>query len=303
MVGLLVVVSPYASGAITVLFDEDFERLSETLTRVENVRTSLQSSSDAFTGRTSARLEGSRLIAQRFSRRIPGWRYRIVQNPADETEARWLIWAWKKTKGSDGMMIQFADDGRWGRVGRATEPPPAQGTLRYIAGVNPTGWTAIQVDEHAPFDEWVVVTRDLWADFGEFTITGIAFTPFDGVGLFDTVYLAHTERELARIVVGESPRTLIEDPPSNHWYPEGTTEILLSTSSYNNPGGHWHWRLNAPFPKSGVAGGTMAPDGNSATITGLADRQTYAVYVVPVDADHQIIGPQDSATFYIAGSP
>jgi hypothetical protein len=303
VVGFLVVVSPHASATITVLFDEDFERLGETLTQWENVRASLQSSSDSFTGLISARIEGPGLITQRQHPRIPGWRYRIVESPADGTEARWFMWAWKKTEGSDGMMIQFTDDGRWGDTGPELVDPPAPGTRRYIAGENQTSWSGVQVAEHAPFDEWIVVVRDLWADFGEFTLTGIAFTPFDGVGLYDTVYLAHTKGELASIVAGDTPITVIEEPVSSHWFPEGTTEILLSTSSYNSSGGHWHWRLNKPFPKSGVAGGTMAPDGNSATIAGLADRQTYAVYVVPVDADHQIIGPQDSATFYIAGSP
>jgi hypothetical protein len=42
-----------------------------------------------------------------------------------------------------------------------------------------------------------VVTRDLFADFGAFTLTGIAFTPGPGeYALFDHVYLARTADDL-----------------------------------------------------------------------------------------------------------
>jgi biopolymer transport protein ExbB len=51
------------------------------------------------------------------------------------------------------------------------------------------------VDDKIPTD-WVVVTRDLYADFGEFTWTGIALSPVDGeYGLFDHIYLGKTTRD------------------------------------------------------------------------------------------------------------
>ena len=37
--------------------------------------------------------------------------------------------------------------------------------------------------------EWVVVTRDLWKDFGDFTLTGIAPTAIGGDALFDRIEL------------------------------------------------------------------------------------------------------------------
>ena len=38
--------------------------------------------------------------------------------------------------------------------------------------------------------EFTVVTRDLFADFGEFTLTGLALSPVDGeFALFDHIYL------------------------------------------------------------------------------------------------------------------
>ena len=42
--------------------------------------------------------------------------------------------------------------------------------------------------------DWVVVTRDLYTDFGAVTFDGVAFTPMtgDGAGLFDHMYLGRT---------------------------------------------------------------------------------------------------------------
>ena len=37
--------------------------------------------------------------------------------------------------------------------------------------------------------DWTVVTRDLWKDFSEFTLTGIAPTAMDGAALFDRIEL------------------------------------------------------------------------------------------------------------------
>lgn len=40
--------------------------------------------------------------------------------------------------------------------------------------------------------EWTVVTVDLWKDFGEFALTGIAPTAMGGKALFDRIELLHT---------------------------------------------------------------------------------------------------------------
>lgn len=60
--------------------------------------------------------------------------------------------------------------------------------FRYFAGENTSGWSATRVAEKAP-DEWTVVERDLWKDFGDATITGIAPTAMGGAVLFDRVEL------------------------------------------------------------------------------------------------------------------
>jgi hypothetical protein len=80
-------------------------------------------------------------------------------------------------------MVQFPDNAAWGAVTTPCVEPPAPGTRRYIAGENVTGWTGICVSQDVPA-QWTVVARDLFADFGEFTMTGMALTPFtdDGNG-------------------------------------------------------------------------------------------------------------------------
>ena len=62
---------------------------------------------------------------------------------------------------------------------------------RYYCGQNTTGWQAVEVSPEAP-DDWVVVTRDLWQDFGSFTLTGIAPTAMGGEAFFDSIELLRT---------------------------------------------------------------------------------------------------------------
>ena len=115
---------------------------------------------------------------QRWSLRIPGWQYRIVENPAPG-EYRYLRFAWKSC-GGQGVMIELAVDGNW--------PPADKPIWRYYSGQNTTGWAARQVAAEAP-QQWVEVTCDLWKDFGAFTLTGIAPTAIGGDALFDRIEL------------------------------------------------------------------------------------------------------------------
>ena len=115
---------------------------------------------------------------QRWNLQIPGWEYPIAENPGPG-EFRFLRFAWK-SQGGQGVMIELAGDGKW--------PPADKPLWRYYAGKNTTGWEAVQVSDEAP-GEWVVVTRDLWSDFGPFTLTGIAPTAIGGKALFDRIEL------------------------------------------------------------------------------------------------------------------
>jgi putative membrane-bound dehydrogenase-like protein len=131
-------------------------------------------SSDVLNGRVSLRVTPP----QRFSPRIAGWNFKIREKPGPG-EYRYLRFAWK-TDGADGVMLEFADNGRW--------PAADKPMRRYYSGKNTTAWKATEVSANAP-SKWTEQTRDLWADFGDFTLTGIAPTAIGGPVLFDRVEL------------------------------------------------------------------------------------------------------------------
>ena len=115
---------------------------------------------------------------QRFSPRIHGWSFPIREKPA-AGEFRYIRFAWKSVE-ADGVMLEFAAEGRW--------PPSDKPLRRYHAGRNTTGWQSKEVDPTSP-REWTVVTRDLWQDMGDFTLTGFAPTAMGGSALFDRIEL------------------------------------------------------------------------------------------------------------------
>ncbi|MEQ1826789.1 MAG: PVC-type heme-binding CxxCH protein [Pirellula sp.] len=113
---------------------------------------------------------------QRFSSRIPGWSFRIRENP-QAGEFRYLRFAWKSS-GAKCVMLEVAADGQW--------PAANKPQRRYHSGDNSSGWQSTQIDLAAP-EEWTVVTRDLWRDVGDLTLTGIAPTAMGGPALFDRI--------------------------------------------------------------------------------------------------------------------
>ena len=127
-----------------------------------------------FAGESSLRVTPP----QRSAARIAGWEFRIREQPA-VGEYRYIRFAWKAPQAS-GVMIELAADGQW--------PPADQPVRRYFAGRNLTAWQAIGIAPQRPSD-WTVMTRDLWADFGDFTLTGFAPTAIDGPALFDRMEL------------------------------------------------------------------------------------------------------------------
>jgi putative membrane-bound dehydrogenase-like protein len=115
---------------------------------------------------------------QRFSARINGWKYRIVEHPAAPDEFRYLRQAWRAT--GDGVMIELAASGQW--------PRPDDSRRRYFAGKNTTAWQARQVSANVP-GGWREEIFDLWRDCGAFTLTGIAPTAMGGPAFFDRIEL------------------------------------------------------------------------------------------------------------------
>ena len=121
---------------------------------------------------------------QRHSKRIPGWAFRIRENPG-AGEYRYLRLAWKAPKAA-GVMVELADNGAW--------PSSGSPERRYYSGKNTSDWQATRVSEKRPTD-WTMVTRDLWKDFGDMTLTGIAPTALGGAVWFDRIELLRTPDE------------------------------------------------------------------------------------------------------------
>ncbi len=134
---------------------------------------------DKFSGKAAAKVTPD----QRFNPALPGLEVKIRQNPGPG-EFRYIRFAWKK-KGGQAICIQLNHDGTWGPAAGS-----ANHSFRYHAGPGQCYGASLAVAPKPP-DNWTVVTRDLFADFGEFTLSGIALSPVDGeYGLFDHIYLA-----------------------------------------------------------------------------------------------------------------
>ena len=77
-------------------------------------------------------------------------------------------------------MLEILDNG--------TGPEPNDPKRRYYSGKNTSKWKATQISGETP-GEWTVVTRDMWKEFGDFTLTGIAPTALGGPAWFDKIEL------------------------------------------------------------------------------------------------------------------
>ena len=145
---------------------------------------------DKFSGDSSIKVTPD----QRYNELLPGLGLKIRENPA-EGEYRYLQFAWKK-KGGQSICLQLNHDGNWGPAEAAK--PGAK--FRYHSGPGPECYGAsVLIDKQLP-EEFVLVTRDLFADFGEFTLTGLALSPVDGeFGLFDHLFVARQASDLEAV--------------------------------------------------------------------------------------------------------
>jgi hypothetical protein len=125
---------------------------------------------------------------QRFNPSLPGLGVKIRKDPKTG-EYRYIQYAWKK-RGGERVCLQLNHDGMWG-------PNRTPAKFRYDTGpaAGETFDGALRVADKLPA-EWIVVTRDLYADNGEFTLNGIALSAVDGeFALFDHIYLGRTLRD------------------------------------------------------------------------------------------------------------
>lgn len=192
-------VPPKADGPVVDLLDEGLDALLPLLTNTGGGEpgTAQREDRDVFAGLAALRVKP----IQKYQPRLPGWDFRVVEKPQKAGEFRFLRYAWKK-RGGTGVMVQLHD-------------PTRSWVVRYVAGPNSVGWQATSVADAAPAG-WAVVTRDLFKDYGDLTLTGIAFTPMDGDGgLFDHVLLGRTVADLDRATDAALGRVTPAAPPAD----------------------------------------------------------------------------------------
>ncbi|HZN33081.1 MAG TPA: hypothetical protein VFB80_04650 [Pirellulaceae bacterium] len=170
---------------------EDDEKFAALLTEGEG--RAIPDQRDKYSGTYSLRITGD----QKFNPNLPNLGMKIRENPGPG-EYRYIRFAWKKA-GGNSICLQLNHDGTWGPGGTGREGAK----FRYHAGPGGECYGAsLTIDEKLPAPRFVVVTRDLFADFGEFTLTGLAFSPVDGqAALFDHLYLARQPEDFSLLKV------------------------------------------------------------------------------------------------------
>ena len=138
---------------------------------------------DKFSGQTCLRINGD----QKYATKLPGLSVKVRENPGPG-EVRYIRFAWKKT-GGNSICLQLNHDGTFGPGGTGREGAK----FRYHAGPGGECYGgSLVIDEKLPA-KFEVVTRDLFADFGEFTLDGLAFSAVDGqAAFFDHLYLGRS---------------------------------------------------------------------------------------------------------------
>ncbi|MCS6864318.1 MAG: hypothetical protein RMJ56_03190 [Gemmataceae bacterium] len=190
---------PPADGAVVELADESLDQFLPVLHNdfSHEVGQAVREDRDVFAGVEAAKV----VPMQRYRSTIPGWKFSIVEKPARAGEFRYLRFAWKKNGGT-GIMIQFHDLHKtW--------------AMRYHAGRNVFNWEPSKsVAAQLPGD-WELVTRDLFADYGAFVLTGMALSPLDGqFALFDHVLLGRSRDDLDKATDAALGRIRLEKIPT-----------------------------------------------------------------------------------------
>jgi hypothetical protein len=225
---------------------------------------------EVFSGESSIKIT----ILQRYCNFIPAWAYRIAEKPK-EGEYRYLRFAWK-SDGLTGIMLQLHDDKDW--------------FIRYTAGANKFGWETKFVSETLP-QEWTMVTVDLFKDFGEREIHGIALTTFDGAaGYFDHIYFGRTIEELDAIdatgLGKDGPLKLAPEEVEKHWSELTSPDASLAYRSF--------WTLAAGGESAQGFLAKKVPDADAPP----ADAAAIAEWIKQLDDDDFAV--REQATIQLA---
>jgi hypothetical protein len=133
-------------------------------------------------GKAALRVDALAGDFQRFNTNIPSLGELPITKAPKVGEYRYITFAWKK-KGGTGVQLQLhATTNTWGH--------------RYHAGDNMQAWNpSIQVTPDFPKD-WQIHTRDLFEDWGEMVVTGLAFSCSSlDYAIWDHVVFHRTEED------------------------------------------------------------------------------------------------------------
>ncbi len=200
---------------IAVVFDEDRSFVD----RLPDGEGSLElATADVSSGTVALKIAGG----ERSNALINGVELPLREHPR-LGEYRYLRFAWKKPDG-ELVALSVAHDGLLGLPEMAFDgprpqafrPPAAQREFarrrdprrliqsddrgarygyRYDSGALQTDQPVLRLDRKVPAN-WIVHTRDLFAEFGAFTLTGIGIqSQGGGAALFDQIYLARTQAD------------------------------------------------------------------------------------------------------------
>jgi hypothetical protein len=167
----------FAAEVFTILA-ENVDEVLGFLTSGEG--TAKKATTNPRSGSEALQVDATGGDGQKFNPTVPDWAFQIVENPSATDEFRYITFSWRKD-GGEGIQLQLhGNPDTWGH--------------RYHAGNNVKNWNpSIQVSTQIPTN-WVSQTEDLFADWGEFTLTGVAFSSWDGnAGFWDDMFLHQTE--------------------------------------------------------------------------------------------------------------
>jgi len=152
---------------------------------------------------TAALIEDDQHSGQRCLKLTPagGFHYKLAEPLRVRAEPGWgefrhLRFAFRKF-GKGRISLEL--------TGQTVRGEP----MRYDAGIGePVKGQARRVWVQALPAEWIVMTRDLWAEFGDAEITGITLSAVDGeYALFDHIYLGRSTADFEKIAANTTPET------------------------------------------------------------------------------------------------
>ncbi len=171
-----------------------------------------------FTGKACLKVTAP----QRFSPEIKGWSYQIKKDPKGINEYRYMRFAWRKAETTNFIALQIAMGPKAGN--------PTLWEHRYHCG-DGIPWASKQVAKVPP-TEWRVETMDMFTDWGEQEIKGMAFTPYNGgTAYFDHIYLGKSIEDLDEItlkMLKDKPVKFTDDQLKQLW-----EELALMSTSDN----------------------------------------------------------------------